>query len=281
MSYLAKLVIMASATDAEKALRATKGKENFQRLSRLLMCGGVRLLREKFDSVHSPSDLPLTLDARATRNSLKKANLFQEQWDCLYPSPGTFGKSTNFDITLIFRLFKTICNLTEPVTGWNNSPNSTDISLEADLVRIKDYRNSVAHNSKMEITDDEFCTLWDEISEALLRIAGSMSAAKRDEWKEAIDTLLTAPLTTEAQRYVAELQLWYKNDKEVKDALEQIQQGNKDVTDQLRQFNQRMGKLKTYWFSYRTEYDVSFFISLVLLRNIITIHHAEINTNTV
>ena len=272
---------MASATDAEKALRATKGKENFQRLSRLLMCGGVRLLQEKFDSIHSPSDLPLTLDDTATRDKLNRAGLTAPQRKCLYPSPGTFGKSTDFDVTLLFKLFRTICNLTKPYTEWDNLPNNSDHSLEADLARIKSYRNSVAHNSKMEITDDEFCPLWNEIREALLRIAGSMSAAKRDEWKEAIDTLLTAPLTTEAQRYVDELQLWYENDKEVKDALEQIQQGNKNVTDQLRQLNQRMGKLKTYWFSYRTEYDVSFFISLVLLRNIFTIHHAEINTNTV
>ena len=271
---------MASATDAEEALRATERKENFQLLSRLLMLGGVRLLREKFDSIHSPSDLPLTLDDTATRDSLKGAKLFKEQWECLYPSPGTFGKSTDFDITLIFRLFRTICNLTAPLTGWNYSPNSTDTSLEADLVRIKNYRNSVyGHNSKMEITDSEFRNLWNEISESLLRIAGSMGAAKRDEWEKAIDALLNAPLTTEAQRYVDELQLWYKNDMEVKDAVEQvglqlqqvnadvrqIQQGSIDVTDQLRQVNQRMGKVKTYWIRYRTEYDVSFLIFLSAL----------------
>ena len=151
------------ASDAEEALRATERKENFQRLTRLLMSGGFSLLREKFDSIHSPIDLPKTLADTATRNSLKRANLFKQQWDCLYPSPGTFGKSTDFDITLMFRLFKTICNLTEPLTGWNNPPNSTDHSLEADLVRIKNYRNSVfGHNSRMEITNSEFRNLWKE-----------------------------------------------------------------------------------------------------------------------
>ena len=269
---------MPSATEAEEALCATKRKENFQRLSRLLFCGSVRLLREKFDSIHSPSDLPLTLDDPATRDSLKRANLFKEQWDCLYPSPGTFGKSADFDITLMFRLFRTICNLTAPLnTGWNNSPESKDTSLEADLVRIKNYRNSVAHNSKMEITDDELRDLWNEISEVLLRIAGTMGDAKRDEWKKAIDGLLTAPLTTEAQRYVNDLQLWYKNDMDrVKDAVEQVglqlQQNNADVrqlqqasTDQYRQFNQRLGKLKTYWIRYRTEYYVSLFNIFICL----------------
>ena len=98
-----------------------------------------------------------------------------------------------------------------------------------------------------------------------------MGDAKRDEWKKAIDGLLTAPLTTEVQRCVDELQLWYKNDMDVKDAVEQvglqlqqvnadvrqIQQGSIDVTDQLRQVNQRMGKAQTYCIR-NTEYGVSF-----------------------
>jgi len=234
---------------AEEALRSTKRRENFQRLTRLLMCGGVNLLREKFDSIHPPKDLPKTLDDASTRDLLKKANLFQEQRDCLYPSPGTFGKSTDFDITLMFRLFKTICNLKEPHTGWKNPPDSADHSFEAYLVRITNCRNSVyGHNSKMEIIDSEFWTLWNEISESLLRIAGSMSDAKRDEWKKAIDELLTAPLTPGAQRYMNELKLWYKNDMEVKDAVEklgdELRGQLEQVTYQLQQCQQKLGKLK-------------------------------------
>ena len=257
---------MASATDAEVALRATERKENFQRLSRLLMCGGVRLLREKFDSIHSPSDLPSKLSDPATKSKLDGAKLTKPERECLNPSTGAFCKSTDFDITLLFRLFRTICNLTEPLTGWNNPPNSTDHNLEADLVRMKNYRNSVyAHNSEMEITDSEFCTLWNEISECLLRIAESMGDVKRDEWKKAIDELLTAPLTTEVQRYVDELQSWYKNDMDIKHEVVQVghhvqqvdadvkhlQQVNLDirdqfqqVNDQLQQQNQKLGKLK-------------------------------------
>jgi len=126
---------MASATDAEEALRATDGKENFQQLTRLLMCGGVRLLREKFDSIHSPSDLPSKLGDPAIKTKLNGARLTQPERKCLYPSLVTFGKSTDFDVTVLFKLFRTICSLTEPSTGWKNPPNSTDHSLEADLVR--------------------------------------------------------------------------------------------------------------------------------------------------
>ena len=251
---------MASLTGAEEGMRSTDGRDYFKRLTRLLMCGGVRLLTEKFDCFHSPADLPLKLGDPAIIAQLKKAKLSKPEWDCLYPSPGTFGKSADFDITLTFRLLRTICNLTEPLTGWNNLPNSADHSLEADLARIKYYRNSIyGHNQKMEITFTEFCNLWKEISDALLRIAASISNAKGDEWKKAIDELLHDPLTVEAQRYVDELQLWYKNDMEVKEAVEQIrdqlqqfkedvrdqcQQVNVDFRDQFQQINQRLGELK-------------------------------------
>ena len=237
---------MSTPTDAEAALHSTDEKANFHRLIRLLMCGGVSLLREKFDSFHSPTDLPSRLSDPAIINQLRGARLSRLEWDCLYPSRGTFGKSVDFDITLTFRLLRTICNLTEPLTGWNGLPNSSDHSLEADLVRIKYYRNSVyGHNQTMEITDSVFRDLWKEISEALLRIAGSINNEKKDEWKKAIDEFLYDPLTTEEQRYVDEFKLWCKNDMDVRDAVDQLQRNIAEVNDQLQRLNQKIGKLET------------------------------------
>lgn len=202
------------------------------------MCGGVKLLREKFDSIHSPADLPLKLSAPAVKKQLKTAKLTKPEWQCLYPAPGVYGQSTDFDITLIFRLFKTICSLTEPVTGWDNLPNSADHILEADLARIKYYRNSIyGHNHSMEITEAEFSRLWSEISDALLRIADSISNAKRDEWEQSINKFLRDPLTPEAERDVEELQLWYKNDMDVKDRMELMEKAIKQQTLQQREHN--------------------------------------------
>lgn len=230
---------MTTSADAKAVLRSTDEKENFHRLTRLLMCGGVRLLREKFDSFHSPTDLQARLSDPTIFHKLKKAKLSQPEWDMLYPSTATVVKSTDFDITLTFRLLRTICNLTKPLTGWNTLPNSTDLSLEAELVRIKYYRNHVyGHNQTMEINDSEFDNLWKEISEALLRIAESISKEKRREWEKAINEFRDSRLITEEQRYVDELKLWYKKDMEVKDAVEQL-------GDQLQQLNQKLGKVKT------------------------------------
>ena len=216
---------MAAALDPDEVLRSSKGRDNFQRLARLLISGGTVLLREAFDIKRPPSNLSTTLQNPATKKLLKAAKLTKPQWDCLYPSPGMYGKSIDFDITLLFRLLRTICGLTPPVTGWDALPASTDDSLEADLARIKYYRNSIyGHvNENMEISDDEFSVLWREISEALVRVAGQISPAKAKEWKNAIDTFLKDPLTEEDKRHEQELRQWYQNDTEVKEYLEKVE----------------------------------------------------------
>jgi len=193
---------MATAPDPDEVLTSTREKANFQRLARLLISGGTSLTREIFDQMCPPSNLPTILKNPATKKQLKGAKLTKPQWDCLYPSPGVYGKSVDFDVTLLFRLLRTICSLAPPATGWDALPTSTDHSLVADLVRIKYYRNSVyGHVSQsMEITDRKFPKLWKDISEALLRIVGQISPTKKIAWQEAIDNFLKDPLTAEDER---------------------------------------------------------------------------------
>ena len=231
---------------AESALHATDEKANFQRLTRLLVCGGITLLREVFDSIHPPVNLPLKLGdpvIKAQLQKLRNRNVInQSEWTLLYPSPGVYGISSKFDITLLLKMFRNICNLTPPVTGWDNLPNSTDLSPEADLVRIKFYRNEVyGHSKNMEISDAEFVDLWREISEALLRIAGSLSVAKNDEWKKSIDKFLHDPLTPDSAQSLVELQSWYKKDMDTKDIMEmKLEQTN----IKLEQINSEQQELK-------------------------------------
>ena len=212
---------------AEEALRSTGLKANFHRLTRLLIRGGVNLLRETFDSIHSPADLHLRLADPAIQVQLRGARLTQPERNCLYPSPGMYGKSNDFDITLIFKLLRIICNLTPPPgpRGWDDLPNSSDHTLVADLVRIKYYRNEIhGHRHSMEISDTEFVRLWEEISEALLRIAANISPAKRDEWKKSIDDLLCKPLTPDEEICIEELETWYMQDLEVKNEMVKLRE---------------------------------------------------------
>ena len=218
---------MATASDASSVLQTTPGKRNFQRLSRLLIAGGTSVLREVFDSFYPPpSTLPAALNNPAVKALLKGAKLTKPQRDCLYPAPGRYGKSSDFDITLLFCLLRQICGLTSPPLGWNELPATADQTVSDDLARVKFYRNTVyGHVSEaMEISDDQFNVLWAGISGALIRLANSISVVKGLEWQQAIAKLKNDPLTPEDEQNVQELNQWYKRDSETKEILERENQ---------------------------------------------------------
>ena len=153
------------------------------------------------------------------------------------PSPGVYGKSSDFDISLIFKLLRTICNLTSPPTGLDSLPNDSDHSLEADLARIKYYRNEVyGHSNNLEIPDEQFLDLWWKISEALLRIAANLSTEKQSNWKDAIENFLRDPLTPAEEGYAEELELWYQKDidntKVLQELVQEVRELRKDTRDQ-------------------------------------------------
>ena len=237
-----------SPSAAEEALRTTDEKANFQRLTRLLMRGGLALLREVFDNIHPPASLPAVLGANKVhlqnlRTTTGNKVLTYAERKCLYNphGPGTYGKSAEFDISILYKLLRSICSLTAPVTGWDKLPNSADPSREADIVRIRCYRNKIySHDRLMQVTDADFEKLWMDISEALLRIAGGISSAKRDEWKKAIEKFFHAPLTPDAEECVDELQSWYLMDMETKHELDQIQLKQAEMQKQIEQLHSKL-----------------------------------------
>ena len=232
---------MATASNASSVLQTTPGKRNFQRLSRLLIAGGTSVLRDVFDSIHLPSGLSTVLSIRGVRDQLRGARLTPPQWDSLYPAPGLCGKSSDFDITLLFCLLRQICNLPKPPLGWHKLPAAADQTRSADLARVKFYRNTVyGHVSgAMEISDDQFNDLWAEISGALIRLANSISGVKGLEWQEAIAKLQSDPLTPEDEQNLEELKEWYRSDSETKEIVERehqlTRQTMKEESEQTRE----------------------------------------------
>ena len=61
----------SSPSAADEALSTTDDKANFQRLTRLLMRGGLALLREVFGSIHSPANLPAVLSNLTIKSNLQ------------------------------------------------------------------------------------------------------------------------------------------------------------------------------------------------------------------
>ena len=235
---------MATAfATANQELRSTFENENYQRLSRLIMRAGTELLRAQFDSFYPPSSLANKLSEFATKQKLFHV-LLKPQRDLVYPAPGLFGESRDFDISLLSKLLKTLCPTQLPPlrSGWDRPPSRGDFSLTADIVRIKFYRNDIIHKFHSgELSDAEFCSLWDEIKIVLLRIASHISAEAKLEWEEAINKLRHDPLTPEAARNAEELQEMYQKDTDTKELLAQVVRQLQDVKNQ----NEQIRKLVT------------------------------------
>lgn len=153
---------MASLDDHQKA--------NGARLSRLLIDKGTEAMRKVFDNIHHPSTLAAVLNSY--RSFLQKLRCINcSQMDILFPPSGSNAVSEDFDITLLFVLLRNICGLHPPAStgSWDKNPPSTDASKEANLARIKYYRNVVyGHITSTGINDTDFHLYWDDLSSALL-----------------------------------------------------------------------------------------------------------------
>ena len=86
----------------------------------------------------------------------------------------------------------------------------------------------------MEIRDDEFPSLWQEISKALLGIADQINTKKKDEWQKAVDKFLKDPLTAQDERNVQELLYWYRTDTEAKEYIKKLDSSIEKVQDGIK-----------------------------------------------
>nr|XP_058946699.1 uncharacterized protein LOC131774660 [Pocillopora verrucosa] len=203
---------MASATPSP--LASSVEKTNGAKLSRLLIDGGTTVLRNVFNGYHSPASLSAALNANYStlKNLLKRKILHKPQWDLLFPPSGALPDSQTFDITLLFQLLTNICGLSPPHSGWHKKPLPSDNSLEANLARIKFYRNELyGHVTTTGIADPTFSTLWQEISVVL--VALGLQQAEIDRLK--------AEHCGE-QEYLDALRKWTDSEEDVKSQLKDI-----------------------------------------------------------
>ena len=158
------------ATAAPSPLASSREKTNGNKLSRLLIDGGTTVLRNIFDHYHPPANLTSDLNSNYSilNNLLRRRVLNGHQWDELFPSGGGLPDSNTFDITLLFLLLTNICGLSPPLTAWHTKPPPADNSLEANLARVKFFRNVLyGHVTSTGVDATSFSSFWHEISIAL------------------------------------------------------------------------------------------------------------------
>ena len=166
---------MASATPLHPS---TKETSNYAQLCRLLVEVGSLVLRKIFDRVCPPENLHAVLTNPTNHAKLqtlrKNRDLSTSQWEKLYPASKSSVSSKDFDTSLLLFLLKNICGLTLPASGWNNLPPGSDTSPEADITRIKFFRDRVfSHAANASVDDPTFSLYWNNIKDTFLRIGGT------------------------------------------------------------------------------------------------------------
>ena len=202
----------------------TKESVNYSRLCHLLVDGGTKALKHTFDTFHPPAalhrDLADPFIHSTLQNLRKKRILNEQQWDKLYPARPAVVTAENFDITLLALLLRSICNLTPPATGWHKLPPSSDVSVEANIARVKVYRNEVlAHASKASVDDVTFGALWQDISDALIAL-GLDAATVRKLKTDSVDPVVE-------EHYQKLLDQWRQDEKSFMLKIEEMEGVNK------------------------------------------------------
>ena len=212
---------MASA--AAPPFHATEKTANYARLCRLLVDVSSHILRETFDKKRPPENLEKVLSTPEIRDALQELRrrkvLSLSQWGKLYPAIKSSVSSRDFDITLLVVLLRNICGLVRPATGWDTLPPVTDTTLEADIARIKYYRNTVyGHASEASVDDVTFKQYWQDIQDALVRLGGAgYRSAIDDLKKECIDPDF-------AEHYKELLKQWVMDEVSIKERLDKMKE---------------------------------------------------------
>ena len=174
------------ANNASSSLLETSDETiNGTKLMRLILDGGTEALRNVFRGIH-PGNLQVVL--RSNKHILSKLKgriINQKQWDKLYPTTPKKPDINEFDITLFCVLLRNICGLSPPSSGWDIMPSPSDHTREADIVRIKLFRNvRFGHISKTAVSTADFKTFWVEISLPLVRLGIDQNEINRLENEE-------------------------------------------------------------------------------------------------
>ena len=212
---------MASAS--APSVESTNETTNYARLCRLLVDVGSQALRDTFDRIHPPAGLHLVLahgtpEHKTLQDLKKKRILNPTQLGKLYPTIPTSVSSASFDITLLMVLLRNICHLAPPKNSVWDNPSATDTSTEANIARVKLYRNTVyGHASQASVDDATFNSQWQDISQALIALGGvSYSAAINKLKNECMD-----PDTEESYREL--LKEWKRDEESIKEKLEEME----------------------------------------------------------
>ncbi|XP_062620248.1 uncharacterized protein LOC134281826, partial [Saccostrea cucullata] len=186
---------------------SNKSTENFARLCQFLVTICSDVMRDILSHYIKPANLRTELDKN--RSTLEKKTNKQEK-DLLYPPHSSTSsvpqiRSRDLDITLLYKIFRNICNIPTHIAGWGNLPRPSDFSLAACIERIRILRNSISgHSTNGTVDDVEFEENWRELRTSVVEIEKEVTGS--DRYERGIDHLYDCDLNpTKSKEYVAQI----------------------------------------------------------------------------
>ena len=253
---------------ASSVLESSQEKIYGFKLMRLIVDGGTEVLRNIFLSIH-PGNLHAVLSTHyPTLYPLFKTKkiITQPQWDKLYPPPPRISNIQEFDITLLVILLRNICSLTPPTTGWNVMPGSTDNSREANIVRIRLFRNNFfGHVPGTDVSRLDFEAVWVEIGSVLRTLGlkqaeiGKLKAEEcgeeevnrvRKEWTES-DTEVVRKLGRMQKKMESRLDAGFeKVSKKIDESLIQVKSSTDDILSECLNVHDFKDEIQSFYENY-------------------------------
>ena len=184
---------------------------NYYRLVTLLIDIGGEVLRDEL-----LKEIPLNTFGNVLQSNINlltslrnRKVLTEPQFALLLESPPDPNK---FDISLLVALLRNLCPHIKPVPDWDiGVPDPTDDSMGAELLRIKNFRNSFMHIPSSLMPKATFKPLWIELAATIIRIALKVSSDCGDEISTKVALLKVAvidPTGEKEQQQMKTLKDW-------------------------------------------------------------------------
>ncbi|XP_060598724.1 uncharacterized protein LOC132752419 [Ruditapes philippinarum] len=201
------------------------------RLQIIIIDGGLLVLRNLIDQILTAKGITLSAclnNEKAIITRLKSSGVItQVQYDTLFPTGRQAPTTSEMDFTLIICLLRCLkCFGLNKKFDWKTKPISTDLTVEADICRLKAYRNEICHlPTTTGIQPNDFVTWWNDIEQILVR----RSPAALNIQQEIAD-FKACPLDPEEEKRLQEEVKRWKDYEAVVDRLdEEMKQVQTDV----------------------------------------------------
>ncbi|XP_045162031.1 uncharacterized protein LOC123526847 [Mercenaria mercenaria] len=152
--------------------QSSQDRVHLFRLQTLIIDGGTTVIRNIIHQKSSnvPFNVFLSHEITAVKALVGRDIIKKAQYNLLYPQGGNLPSITDIDLTLAICLLRSLKSFgLNTRYNWSATPRQNDTSLEADLCRLRNTRNVIAHIATTTGIDQAtFQNKWNEVEQVFI-----------------------------------------------------------------------------------------------------------------